>query len=145
NSGRVCVYTSALTDLIVDVSGWFAGTDGVRLVPMTETRVLDTRRHTSGPAVPIEAGEGLAFHPPGAGTRPVGASAVLDVVATQAAGPGYVTLYACDSPVPLTSTVNIMFGSDATNAAVVPLGTSGLVCVFSSVTTHLVVDVLASF
>ncbi|HXJ80749.1 MAG TPA: aryl-sulfate sulfotransferase [Candidatus Methylomirabilis sp.] len=143
--GRLCVYTSAMTDLIVDVSGWFGGTDGVRLVPMTETRVLDTRSATNGPPAPIVAGQVFAFDASLGGTVPVGASTVLDVVVTQAAGPGYLTFYPCDAPLPPTSTVNVMFGGEATNAAVVPVGTSGLVCVFSSVTTHLVVDVLGSF
>src|SRR5262249_39891514 len=142
DGGRLCVYTLAMTDLIVDVSGWFGGTDGVRFTAIEGTRVLDTRLGIGGLGGPIDAGPVGLFGPSPGGPLPLGASPALDVIATLAATPGFVTVFPCDGPMPATSTVNFTPGAEATNAALVPVGPSGLVCVWSSAAVHLVVDVV---
>ena len=143
--GGLCVYVSSTTDLVVDVTGWFGGTDGQRLLPVVGTRVLDSRNGTGGWSGPIQAGQTLDFDPTMGGTVAVGANAALDVVATRAAGPGYLTLFPCGGPLPPTSTVNYSAGAEATNFAVIPLSADAHICVFSMRTTDVVVDVLGSF
>ena len=144
--GDLCIYTSTTVDLIVDVNGWFAGGDGTRAITLTGTRVVDSRDGTGGWSTPLAAGEVRSFDPTLQGTVPVGAAAVLDVVATNSTGDNaYVTLYPCGGPPPTVSAVNPTPGAEATNVTVVPLGQGGRICVFSSQPTDLVIDVDASF
>src|SRR5262249_32890118 len=133
------------TDLVVDVTGWFGGTDGTRLAPTVGTRVLDSRDGTGGWSGKIHAGQTLAFDPTKAGTLAVGANAALDVIAVEAEAPGYPTLFPCGTSMPPTSSVNYVPGLEATNFAVIPLGADSRICVYSMSTTHVVVDVLGSF
>ncbi len=144
--GALCVYTSATIDLIVDIAGWFSpGTDGNRLIPIVGTRVLDSRNGVGGWTGAIPAGQTRSFDPSVLGTVAVGEVAALDVVATGAATGGYVTVFPCGGPTPATSTVNFVPGVAVANLATTPVGADGLICVYSSATTHLVVDVTGSF
>ncbi len=145
-SGAVCVFVSSDLNLVVDVTGWFGGTDGTRLAPIVGTRVLDTRdgTGTTGTA-PVAEGQTLQFDPTLGGTVAVGANAVLDIVAVGATESGFLTLYPCGGAFPDTSTVNYVPGAVATNAATVAVGANGKICVYAHRTTHVVVDVLGSF
>ncbi len=143
--GDLCIFSSMTTDLVVDVNGWFSGTDGTRAVSLTGTRVVDSRDGTGGWSTPLGAGEVRSFDPTAAGTIPVGAAAVLDVVTTDVTNAGFVTLFPCGGPLPATSSVNTIPGLDATNLAVVPLGQGGLICAYSLQPTDVVIDVAASF
>jgi hypothetical protein len=144
-AGRLCIYTLATVDLVVDVSGWFSGTDGTRLEPVVGTRVVDSRDGTGGWSGPLATGQTRSFDPTLGGTVAVGANAVLDVVATEATGNGFLTLYPCGTPRPPTSSVNYEPGNEATNFAAVAVGGDGRICVYAHVTTHVVIDVLGSF
>ncbi|HEY5664934.1 MAG TPA: hypothetical protein VIS05_12965, partial [Ilumatobacter sp.] len=69
------------------------------------------------------------------------AAAVVNVAVVGPDGGGYVTLYPCGSPRPLASSVNFAAGEVIANGAIIPLGSGGRICVFSSQSTHLIVDV----
>ncbi len=70
DGGKVTVFTTFTTDVLVDVFGYFVPADTAsagRLVPLTPTRILDTRnsigytppahrRHSTPPAPPAEPG-----------------------------------------------------------------------------------------
>ena len=145
-AGDLCIYSPTTVDLVIDVAGSFAGTDGTRAVALTATRVLDSRDGTGGWSAPIEPGTTMSFDPSMAGTLPVGKAAVLDVVTTRAASSdGWVTLYPCGAALPPTSSVNPAVGVESTNVAVVEPGANGLVCVTSTVRVDLVIDLNASF
>ncbi|HEX4982174.1 MAG TPA: SGNH/GDSL hydrolase family protein [Ilumatobacteraceae bacterium] len=105
-----------------------------RLTPVDPVRVLDTRRSQI-----VEAGRvvevALAARIPATAT-----SVVINVTATQAAADGFLTAYACGGAVPEASNVNFVAGQDRAASAVVPVGTGGSVCVYSSVASHVVVD-----
>src|SRR5207344_1040703 len=48
-SGQLTLYNNAgATDLIADVEGWYDATPGLRFVPKTPTRILDTRIGNGG-------------------------------------------------------------------------------------------------
>ena len=116
-NGRVCVFTYAATDLIVDVDGWFPA--GASYVALQPARLLETR---SGPGLATVDGLQFGEGPRGAGSVtevqvagrggvPGDASAVvLNVTVTQAQGPGFVTVFPCGSPVPNASNVNYVAG-----------------------------------
>src|SRR5262245_46454528 len=72
---------------------------------------------------------------------PADASAVaLNVTATNPTTAGYVSLYPCGQGVPQVSNVNFVQGQTVANAAIVPLGVDGKVCVFAFSPVNVVID-----
>jgi hypothetical protein len=143
--GAVCIFVFASTHVVIDLAGWFGpGDSGVPLQPVVGTRLVDSRNGTGGFAGPLNAGETRSFDP--RAQAPRGAqSLLLNVVATDAAGPGYLTLYPCSSGQPPTSSVNYAPGAESTNLVTVPLGQDGKICVYSFGRTDVVIDLLGSF
>jgi hypothetical protein len=136
--GQACLFNSASTHLVVDVTGWYGPGTG-RFAAVTPSRVVDTRQ--SGGAlkangvltVPL-AGQGGV---PGSGVTAV----ALNVTATNAEHAGYLTVYPCGTTPPLASTVNVAAGGTAASAAAVGLAGDGSVCIYASTRTDVVVDV----
>ncbi|MCU1360850.1 MAG: hypothetical protein JWN99_2139, partial [Ilumatobacteraceae bacterium] len=78
------------------------------------------------------------------GGVPVGGAVavVLNVTATETAGPGFVTVYPSGATRPTVSNLNIEQADQTVpNLVTVRLGAGGKVSLFSQVTTHLVADV----
>jgi hypothetical protein len=135
--GKVCIYNSAATHLIVDVMGSFrAGGAYRRAGP---ARLADTRE--SGP--PVAAGSELRVRLPVEVAD--SAAAVLNITALGGDQAGFVTAYRCGDPVPATSNVNFAAGSITPNLAVVAPDGSGDVCLRPNRPAHLVVDVFGAF
>jgi hypothetical protein len=133
---RLCLRTFAATDVIVDVSGaYVAASSGSRFAPTTPTRLLDTR--ASGA---LAAG-GVATVAVPAGS----AAATINLTATDATQPGFLTAYRCDQPRPLASNVNYGAGQTVANLAVVPAATNTTLCVYASSSTDVIVDLLGSY
>ena len=140
---EMTVFTSVSANIIVDITGWFTGpsaqsSDSGLLITDRGHRVLDTRAsgiiHDDGTiVVPVEG-------------APTSAAAVFtNVTMIDSADTGWVSVYPAGTTRPDTSTVN---GSDTIgatpNSAVVPLGVGGLT-VYSSVRTHVAIDILGWF
>lgn len=68
-------------------------------------------------------------------------SAVLNVTAVNATGPGFVTVFPCGGTRPTASNLNVTAGRAVPNAVVTKLGTGGTICVFAQTTVDLVIDV----
>ena len=144
--GKACLFTSATTHLIVDVGGYFPSTS-VYTPLAVPARLADTR-----PGTPTVDGQfaGIGVRPAGgvlalnvagrAGVPGGAASVVLNVTVTGPTAPGFVTVYACGQPVPTASNLNFVPGQTVPNAVVSRLSASGQVCLFTSQTTHLIVD-----
>jgi hypothetical protein len=144
--GKLCLYVSNPTQLIVDVAGFFSATSPY--VPLVPSRVLDTRPggqtadglgQGGGPAAAASITEvpilGRAGVPSGA------AAAVLNVTVTEASAPGYVTVFPCGEPTPNASSLNFVTGSSVPNNVIGKIGEGGTICLFASQATHLLVDV----
>jgi LPXTG-site transpeptidase (sortase) family protein len=110
--------------------------------PVGPRRVLDTRRA----ATPLAAGSTLDVRLGSAGV-PAGASAaVLEVTATAASGPGFLTVYPAGSDRPTTSVLNTTSdGATVQNLVTMAIGTGGAVSIFSSVQTDVVVDLFGYY
>ena len=67
-------------------------------------------------------------------------AAVLNVTVTDAAAAGFITVWPCGQDKPLASNLNYVAGSTIPNAVVTKIGPGGLVCLFNSAATHLLVD-----
>ncbi len=143
-NGQVCLYTSAGTDLIADVSGYYPSTSYLRA--STPERLLDTRpgsirkgysgtRPGPGRTVVLQVG--------GAGAAKVPNTAkavVLNVTGVNAVHAGYVTVFGCQATRPLASNLNLRPGVVSSNQVTAPLDASGRVCLYTSGGTDLVAD-----
>jgi len=146
--GKVCIFTSATTHLLADVSGYYpAGSSYVSLVP---GRMLDSR--LSGETVDHAAGSekiGLRtagvttpFTVAGRYTIPANATTVvLNVTVTGAQGNGFATVWPCDATQPNASNLNFVAGVTIANSVITKVAADGSVCVVASADTNLIVDV----
>jgi hypothetical protein len=130
HDGQVSLFTQRGTHLVADVTGWFtdstAPIDTIgRFVPVTPTRVLDTRRLTT-----------TAYPSPTASNRTVGGGSVIPIGAASAVAlnattvgsitPGFVTLWPGATPQPVVSNLNVsVAGEPVPNAVIVRLGNEG--------------------
>ena len=113
-----------------------------RFEPSVPIRLVDTRDGTGTEARPLTGGCTLSIRP----DVPVGTTAVsVNVVTVDPVSQGYVTVYPCGIGRPFTSAVQSHVGRIVSGSAIVPLGVGGAFCVFSNVTTEIVVDLNGSF
>jgi hypothetical protein len=147
--GSITLYLNAGGNVVVDLLGSFkpAETPTVaagRFVAVDPVRVLDTRPESTGP-VPPE----FAPHKPVAGETvrvtgiPAGASAaVVNVVADQAAGSGFLRTQPTGATGLSTSNGNFVAGLASGTLSIVPVGPDGTISVYTNQATHLVVDLM---
>lgn len=132
--GKVCIYTSASTHVVFDVTG--SSSDQTSTTP---DRRLDTREATS----------------PTGGQR-LGAGKVIAIPTTSGEGPvlgsltvaggldrGYVTAFPCNMPLPATSTVNFPAMTNRANLVVSDTDARGNLCVYTTADVHIVFDEMA--
>ena len=114
-------------------------------VPIAPERVIDTRIGVGTSVGPVIRGCTLAVSFP---SKPSGvAAAAINITTTNSAAQGFITAYPCGTPRPLTAVVQtkVGAGNDIPGTTVVSLGPDGRVCLFSSVPTDIVVDVMGWF
>ena len=121
---------------------------GLTFVPVTPCRVADTRNLPGpfgGPFVAALSTRGFTI-PSSACNIPTTAKA-YSVNATVAPHGtlGFLTAFPCGQPLPLASTLNSIDGRVKAAAAIVPAGTNGDLCFFSTNDTDLVVDINGYF
>jgi hypothetical protein len=130
-AGEVCVYSSAATDLVIDLGGTFGG----GFVPeSTPRRLIDTRSTGRVPA-----GEVIEI------AVPDGTAVAVNVTAVRPSAVGFVTVFPCDEKLPAASNLNFRPGSNVANLAVVRPAAAGTVCVLTSAETDLLVDLAGTF
>lgn len=146
--GRVCVHSSEATHLLVDVVG--RATDSSALRALQPQRLLETRSHAATidgqheGGGPVSAGSVVELDVAGRGDVPDGASGVvLNATAIAPDRAGYVAIYPCGSQPPNASSLNFAAGGVIPNSAVTAIGESGQVCLYTSATLDMVVDVTA--
>ena len=146
-AGKVCFYTEAAVDLIVDVNGEYpAGTSYSPLVP---ARLLDSR-NPGGDTIDdiaqaigkFAAGASYELQVTGRGGVPSDAgAAVLNVTVTNADGEGFITVWPCGVTRPNASNLNYKKDSTIPNAVITKIGTGGKVCFYTEGAVDLIVDV----
>jgi len=149
--GTVCVYSQSPTDVVVDLAGWFSQT---AFTGTTPTRLVDTRDGTGGQtgrvtsSAPIEVPvhglslmvDGLTQQVPGTAT-----AAALNVTIVDPLRSGFATVWPCSAARPLASNLNFVKGQIVANNVVAPIGDSGSICVFTSVSANVIVDISGWF
>ena len=161
-TGAICIYSTALVDVLVDLAGTFAEVSGAEEAaaaagsadegsaydPLDQpSRLLDTRIGL-GSGIRSEfrrvrGGETLALQV----AQPIKiAAAVLNVTAVDPGAPGFVTVHACDTERPTASNINFQaIGSVTANLVVARPDADGYVCLFSLTDVDLVVDIAGGF
>lgn len=145
-SGKMCLFTSAATNLSVDIVGYLPS--GSTINAVTPSRLLDTR--STGETVDGEsaaigvrsAGDETPVRIGGRGGIPENASAVLmNITAIRPSGTGFVTVAPCGVARPNASSLNYVGGVNGGNDIIIGLGTDASICIFNSAGTELSVDV----
>lgn len=150
--GRACFFSSVNTHLLVDVSGYFLGTDA--LTSLTEpARLMDTRiggstiddLHEAVGRVPANTTYELPIT--GRATVPGGTqTVVLNVTAVAPSFPGgFVTVWPCGQGQPNASNLNFIPNETIPNLVLAKVGIDGKVCLASSTQTDLLVDISGYF
>lgn len=149
-AGKVCVFASGATDVVVDVMGAFTP-GGDLFHPMPPTRWLDTR----GGAVQLAEITGVrtartetAVRVRGQGQVPNDASGVwINLTVADPSAPTVLTAYPgpCGSP-PLSSNVNARPQRSTAASVLVGIGADGTICVLTYTgSSQIVIDVAGWF
>lgn len=136
---EICVFSSTDVHLVVDVFGSYVpsatpGASSYRSVG--PARLLDTRV-SGGPASP--------GRPRRIWVQPGTTAVAINLAATEQMADGFVTAYPCDQPMPRTSNLNVVAGQTLSNHVQVAVSAAGELCFATSMTTHLVVDLVGGF
>jgi hypothetical protein len=121
--GRVSLFNlTGTTHLAADVSGYY--TTASQLVPVTPTRLLDTRSGLGGVTGPTSGkvdvqAVGQAGIPQGA------TSVILNVTVDQPTGDGYLTVWPTGFDQPVASNLNFQAGQTVPNLVIAKIGSEG--------------------
>jgi len=137
-----------LTYMYLDDVSITDGLSGLRFIPMTPCRVVDTRGPQGTFGGPAIAGGGSRSFPIPQGNCnvPTTASAYAMNVTAVPHGPlGYLTIWPTGGDQPEVSTLNSEDGRIKANAAVVPAGTNQAVSVYVTNTADVILDINGYF
>ncbi|MBP6820063.1 MAG: hypothetical protein KA368_00895 [Acidobacteria bacterium] len=154
-SGQFKVYTSAQTDLVIDVLGYYSADAsdvngaGLLFSPMTPARLLDTRLGETAcftPGIPIPAATDTPQAARGVCTIPATAQAIVGNAAVVTPGlGGFLTFWPSNATRPFVASSNYVAGEILNRHFTVGLGLDGAFKIYTSTPTHLVIDVSGSF
>ncbi|MDW3216414.1 MAG: bifunctional metallophosphatase/5'-nucleotidase [Ilumatobacteraceae bacterium] len=149
--GKVCIYSLAETDMIVDVNG-LVPQDGTP-VPVVPARLLETRDGEGNTTVDgdfegegrVAAGATVELTVAGRGGVDADAEAVvLNVGAVLPSDHGFLTIWPCGDDMPQASNLNYLSTDLAiSNSVVAQIGDEGKVCIYTLAETDLIADVNA--
>ncbi|MDE9365223.1 putative Ig domain-containing protein [Luteipulveratus sp. YIM 133132] len=135
SAGAVDVTASTAADLLIDVVGYVE--KDALVEPLDSARVLDTR-----PSAAVSAGETRQVPVAGKGGVPAsGVAAVIVNLTAVSTSSGWLTAYPTGQTRPSSSTLNYA-GATRAAMAVLKVGSDGSFSVYSSASTHLLVDVI---
>ncbi len=145
SDATVCFFTTAATELIVDVTGVYDFDAGAPASAVAPNRLLDTRLAVGVPGTSVVPANGVVtLQVAGRAGVPRDVGAVtMNVTAAGPEAGGYVTAWPCDEPQPNASNLNFPPGGAIPNLVTVGVSAAGTVCLFASAPTHLLADVAA--
>ncbi len=141
SDGKVRVYSSADSDVVVDVAGYYTSTQ--MMSTLTPARLLDTRSGLGASARPVSAGSRVDLSVAGRGGVPSNAAAVvLNVTAVTPSRAGHATVWPAGTSQPATSNLNYAAGDTIAGLVVAKVGAGGKVSIGTSAGSDLIADVL---
>jgi hypothetical protein len=151
--GAVSVYATNVTDLVLDIDGYFVPAAGnpsaLSFYPLAPCRIADTRNSNYGslgpPALGASQTRSFAILSSTCDVPGTAQAYSLNFTAVPSGALGYITTYPAGQTMPLASTLNDPTGTVVANAAIVPAGAGGAVDVYASNATNLVIDINGYF
>jgi len=124
-----------------------SASSALRFIPVTPCRLADTRNATGSLGGPsLGADSTRSFTPSGTCGVPSAALAYsLNLTVVPRGNLGYVTIAPTCQPEPLVSTLNSIDGRVKANAAIVPAGLGGAVCLYTTDATDVILDINGYF
>ena len=138
--GRFCVSSSAVADVLVDLSGVYRTDAALRFNATTPLRLVDTRHGSD--LLPAGTVTKVVI-PVVNGVAPL--AAMVNLTATDASAPGFATAYPCGASVPAISSVNVESASARANLVQVADSSATEMCVFNSSPMNLLVDLVGVY
>lgn len=137
--GTISIYNpNGRTDVIADVSGWFATGSGSTFQALSPTRILDTRPGVNagscvGVCQTIPSGGALTVNVAGQGGVPAKGATAVAVNVTVVNGPnyGFLTLWPTDAARPNAAQLNYAPGQTVANSAIVKMAADGTVSIYA--------------
>jgi len=127
------------------VFGYF-GSDGDLLRATPPRRVLDTRSGLGADRAPVGPSRTIRLGMVGNGVVPQGATAVvMNVAATNVAGPSYVSIWPAGEDPTGTSNLNVAPGQTIANLVICRLGDGGVEIASPRANCDVIADVLGYF
>ncbi|MFN7933880.1 MAG: hypothetical protein U0R19_11155 [Bryobacteraceae bacterium] len=141
-NNSIQLFATNTTDVVVDINGYFAPSNGRVFQPVAPCRIADTRLSSI-----LAAGETRPFNIPASPCQiPAGAMAYSLNVTVVPTGPlSYLTVWPSNIARPLVSTLNAFDGAVTSNAAIVPASPTGTVSVYVTNQTHVILDINGYF
>jgi hypothetical protein len=138
--GKVSLFNSnGASHLVADVVGYFSSNGG-RFIPISPSRVVDTRDGAGDRLGPL--GANGSFTPVVSG----GSGAVVNVTSVNASTTGYITAWPAGETMPLVSTLNPRPGVPVPNQAYLKLSADGRLGVYNFAgSSDVVIDVFGYF
>ena len=148
--GEVCIFNYGKVDLLVDAIGYFS--TSVSYSPLAApARFLNTRvGGATADMLPAAtgigqlAGGGSSYQLLVGGRNAISSSAgavLMTVTVTNPQSDGYLTVFPCGQTKPEVSNVNFKAGQTIANSVAAGVGTGKNVCIFTSATADVIVDV----
>jgi hypothetical protein len=144
--GSISVYATNLTDVVLDINGYFvpADTSTLAFYPVTPCRVADTRwtqGPLGGPALPSKTERIFPVLSSACNIPNTAEGYSLNFTVVPPGILGYLSVWPTGETRPLVSTLNDLTGTVVANAAIVPAGTNGAISLYGSDSTHVVIDI----
>lgn len=144
NAGAIDVYASDPTDVVIDITGYFAPTPGLAFYPLMPCRVFDSR-NADGQSLSAGAARDIPIQQ-SACSVPANAQAyALNLTAIPKGPLGYLTAFPSGTAQPYVSNLNSYNGTVVANAAIVAAGTNGNISVFVTDPSDIIVDINGYF
>lgn len=144
--GSICLTSNVDTHVVLDLTGWFAGEGDYEFTALVPIRLRDTRSSHAdlNPAKNgqrLEAGKVMEVKVAGHRGVPDSAkAAVLNLTAVGADGLGWLRAVPCGASSGV-SNLNLRGAPAVANGTLVELSSKGSICIVTSRTTHVVVDI----
>jgi hypothetical protein len=143
-NGSIAVNASHVTDVIIDVNGYFAppAAGALSLFNLTPCRFFDSR--FTGDRSPINGAVAVGVASSGCSVNPAAQAYVLNATVVPASDLGFLSLYPNGAPQPSASTLNADDLAVTSNMAIVPTS-NGVINAYAPSPTHLILDIAAYF
>jgi hypothetical protein len=151
SGGAVSVFATDTTDVILDINGYFvAGNSPAALAfyPLTPCRVADTRNAIGplgGPSLAAQTTRSFQILASSCGVPASAQAYSLNFAAVTTNPLGYLTAWPAGQQQPLVASLNDPTGTVLSNAVIVPAGPGGVVNVYATDATDLVIDINGYF